>query len=148
MLKIDLQNKTRPKNGTIESYWFENESAGVSNTLFHRITIPLMPFDSGLDYVEQPEETELVIDWLELDLDDPSNLDGIVITSDKYEDSEASIYIGSAHNWIDITQLKLKKVGRDNYEIEASLTIDFEFEGVAEKEGFHFKTMAAYLGST
>ena len=49
MDKIQLQNKTKALDGTIEAYWFENENIGLKNTLFHRLTIPLVAFDSGLD---------------------------------------------------------------------------------------------------
>ena len=46
---IGLQEKARPRVGTIEHYWFENPHVGLPLTLFHRIIIPLEPFDSGLD---------------------------------------------------------------------------------------------------
>jgi hypothetical protein len=54
---IRLQAKARPLEGTIEHYWFENEHVGLARTLFHRICIPFEPFDSGLDYVAQPERS-------------------------------------------------------------------------------------------
>lgn len=50
--KISLQHKTKPKNGKGEIYWFENEHIGLKRTLFHRFNIPLIPFDSGLEYEE------------------------------------------------------------------------------------------------
>ncbi len=58
---IDLQSKAIPRPGHIEHYWFENENTGLKRTRFHRIVIPFEPFDSGLDYVSQPETTELVV---------------------------------------------------------------------------------------
>lgn len=140
---IDLQRKTKPKEGTIEYYWFENENIGLENTLFHRITIPLEPFDSGLDYVEQPEVTELVIDWISLALEDPTLLAGVEITSDSMEDIEATIYIGAAHNWVNVDSLKLKELAPNQYELNGTITIEFENEGVGRNEKFCFSTNAA-----
>ena len=143
---IDLQRKARLKEGTIEYYWFENENIGLKNTLFHRINIPLEPFDSGLDYVHQPEETEIVIEWINLRLKNPWQLSGIEITSEKTEDVEASIYIGSAHNWFHIESLKLQEIAPENYELIGKGIVDFETEGVGKNEQFHFKTTAMFKG--
>ena len=144
--RIDLQGKTKPKQGSIESYWFKNENIGLNNTLFHRITIPLEPFDSGLEYVDQPEETEFVIDWINLHLDDPSKLDNIEITSQLTKGVEATIYVGCAHNWSNIHSLKLKEIEPDKYEIHATVTVEFKNEGVAQNEKYNFTTTAIYKG--
>jgi hypothetical protein len=61
---IGLQAKARSQEGTIEHYWFENEDVCLARTPFHRIRIPFEPFDSGLDYVPQPERTELIVEWI------------------------------------------------------------------------------------
>ena len=74
---INLQEKAHVLPGTVESYWFENEQIGLAKTLFHRASIPLEDFDSGLEYVEQPESTQIIFDWYELKLDDAAALDGI-----------------------------------------------------------------------
>jgi hypothetical protein len=140
MKKIELQNKTTTKNGRIEIYYFENENIGLRKTLFHRIYIPLEPFDSGLDYESQPLVTEIVIDWLNLKLKEPTSLDGLKLTSNHDDDTEVSIYVGSAHNPCDIKKMKFKKIGENSYEVDCSLLVDFEFEGVAPKEEFKFKT--------
>ena len=143
---IDLQNKTQAKDGTIEYYWFENPNIGLEKTLFHRITIPLKPFDSGLEYVEQPEDTVLLIEWINLDLKDPVLLDGVEITSEATKDVEASIYIGSAHNWTNIHRLNLKEIEPNKYELHGKVTVEFENEGVAKNEDFEFTTTAVYTG--
>lgn len=62
MKNIQLQSKTKALRGRVEAYWFENENVDLDNTLFHRLSIPLAAFDSGLDYDEQPVETEIVLD--------------------------------------------------------------------------------------
>lgn len=145
---INLQNKTSAKEGIIEYYWFENENIDLRNTLFHRIVIPLEPFDSGLDYVEQPEKTEIVIEWINLGLADPSLLAGVEITSKATKNVESSVYIGSAHNWIDIESLHLKKIAPNKYEVSAKIMVEFEIEGVGKNEKFQFTTTAIYRGKT
>lgn len=145
MGKISLQNKANPLKGTVESYWFENENTGLKKTLFHSITIPLTPFDPGLDYEEQPEETEISIEWLSLNLNDPKNLDNLLITSKLYKGVEASIYVGSAHNPCEIKSMKINRVGDDSYSVEGELFIHFEHEGVGKNERYIFNTIVDYI---
>lgn len=142
---IGIQAKARPLVGSIEHYWFENPHVGLSRTRFHRIVIPFEPFDSGLEYVTQPERTKLVVDWIELDLDDPSRLDSVTISADRPKGVEASIYLGHRHNWTDLHRLTLRGEGT-RFTVECEATIDFEFEGVAQNERFEFKAYAIYLG--
>ncbi len=146
LIKIDFENKAKPKEVSIEYYWFENKSIGLAKTLFHRIIIPLEPFDSGLEHVQQPENTEIIIEWINLGLNDPSMLPDIEISSKKTKDVEASVYIGSAHNVIDIEELKLTKIGDDRYELKGVLYINFEDEGVAQNEKFHLHAFAKFTG--
>ena len=143
---IDLQNKTKALDGTIEYYWFENENIGLENTLFHRIRIPLKPFDSGLEYAEQPEDTVLVIEWINLGLKDPALLAGVEITSGTTKDVEASIYVGTAHNWVNIHSLHLKEIAPKKYEIYGKVTVEFENEMAAKNEDFEFSTTAIFTG--
>lgn len=140
METINLQNKTKALLGQIENYWFENDNIGLEKTLFHRINIPLTPFNSGLEYESQPVETEFVIEWLELNLKTPEELDNLKITSKLYNGLEASIYLGYAHNPCEIKKLNLIKIAPDFYKIEGEILIDFEFEGVAKNESFLFDT--------
>jgi hypothetical protein len=140
MNKINLQNKAKAKKGTAEMYWFENEFVGLPKTLFHRITIPLTPFDSGLAYESQPAKTAISIDWLVLNLSNPSDLDGLTISNAQYKKMEASVYIGGAHNWCEVNQLTINRKKDNLYFVAGDLLIDFEAEGVAEKENFNFKT--------
>lgn len=90
MTSIGLQANARCLKGAIEHYWFENEKVGLRRTLFHRICISFEPFDSGLDYVQQPERTELVVEWINLGLYDPVALDGVEIAMGRTPDVEAS----------------------------------------------------------
>jgi hypothetical protein len=143
---IGLQSKARPLEGTIEHYWFENEHVALARTLFHRIRIPFEPFDSGLDYVEQPERTELVVEWINLGLDDPAALDGVEVAMGQNPDVEASIYLGAAHNWYQIKKLTLSREG-SRYRVAIVGTVAFSREGVANDEPFAFEAMAAYRGA-
>jgi hypothetical protein len=145
MDKIDLQSKAKAKRGTAEMYWFENEFTGLKRTLFHRIKIPLTAFNSGLEYESQPVKTEIVFEWLILNLNDPSDLDGLTISSKKHKTLEASVYIGGAHNWCDVINLNIKKKKGDTYAIDGELLIEFENEGVAKNEIFKFRTTFKFI---
>jgi hypothetical protein len=145
MEKINLQQKAKAKRGHAEMYWFENEFVGLKKTLFHRITIPLTPFDSGLEYESQPVKTEIVIDWLVLNLADPADLDSLIISKERYEKMEASVYIGGAHNWCDVNKLTINRKKDTIYSLEGELFIDFENEGVAQNEAFSFQTTVKFM---
>lgn len=146
MSKINLQNKAKAKRGTAEMHWWENEFTGLKRTLFHRITIPLTAFDSGLDYESQPVKTAIFFGWLVLNLADPTDLDGLIISHKTHEKLEASVYIGGAHNWCDVNKLIINRKKENTYSVEGELVIDFEAEGVAEKENFNFKTTVEFKG--
>jgi hypothetical protein len=145
MERIKLQEKTKAQKGTIDYYWFENSNIGLTNTLFHRIQIPLEPFDSGLEYEDSPVETDIHIDWLNLNLEDPTNLDGIEITSETHPDVEASIYLGSAHNWCQVKSLVLIKMSEHKYKVRGKLFVEFDNEGVAPNEPFEFECIAEVI---
>jgi hypothetical protein len=142
---VNLQAKARPLPGRIEHYWFENEHTGLKRTRFHRIEIPFEPFDSGLSYVHQPESTSLVVEWLVLDVEDPGQLDGIRVSSASAPMMEASIYLGAAHNWFQISALTISGDGSD-FAVVCEGTVEFENEGVAGNETFSLKAKAKYVG--
>lgn len=142
---IRLQEKAKPGLGFIEHYCFENPQIDLPRTLFHRIAVPLAPFDSGLEYVRQPESTTVIIEWINLGLADPAQLDGIEISTDATPDIEASLYLGGAHNWYHIDRLTLTRID-DHYSINCSGMVEFENEGVAQNERFEFRADAKYRG--
>jgi hypothetical protein len=145
MDKIQLQNKTKALEGTVEAYWFENENIGLENTLFHRLTIPLAAFDSGLDYDGQPVETEIVLDWYKLNLSDPEDLDGLNLSHELFPDAEGSVYVGSAHNWCNVKRLNVSKNIDGSFNVVGECLIEFENEGVAENELFNFETSISFV---
>jgi len=142
---INLQAKACPGVATIECYWFENVGIGLPRTLFHRIVVPFAPFDSGISYVSQPESTELVVEWINLGLPDPADLDGVRIATGVTPDVEASIYLGAAHHWVELAELGLIRDG-EGYRISCRATVEFENEGVAANESFEFEAVARYVG--
>lgn len=144
MRTINLESKTNALPGEIESYWFENESIGLKNTLFHRITIPLSPFDSGLEYEQQPVETAIVFDWYKLNLKRPEDLDGINLSLDIFTDAEASVYIGGSHNWCHVKSLEISLLSGGKFRIKGNLLVEFENEDVANNEPFCFETTAIF----
>ena len=143
---IDLQSKAVPKRGRIEAYWFENENIGLPRTLFHRLYLPFEPMDTGLEYVGQPESTEICYEWLTLGLEDQSALDGMNLNSANYPDGEASIYVGAAHNPIQFEKFILQETEPGLFKIAAEMTVLFEFEGVARNERFSLHTEASFEG--
>ena len=143
---IDLQSKAVPKRGKIEAYWFENEIIGLPRTLFHRVYLPFEPMDTGLNYVGQPESTEICYEWLTLGLENHSALDGMNLNSANYPDAEASIYVGAAHNPIEFDRFSLQEKEAGLFKIVAEMTILFEFEGVARNERFSLETEASFEG--
>lgn len=137
---INLQNKTTAEKGKIELFWFEDKSIGLQRTLFHRITIPLSSFESGLEKDTKLVKTKIVVDWLDLKLRDPLELDKLILRSSPDDDRDISIHIGGAHNPCDIKKMAINKISDKLYEIKCELDIDFEYEKVAKNETFKFKT--------
>lgn len=144
-MKIGLQSKTRVKKGVIESYWLENETIGLPKTLFHRVTLPLAEFDSGLDYDEQPTRTEMVLDWYKLGLTEPSKLDGANLSHLKHPEAEGSVYIGCAHNWCEVKELNVVANSEGTFDITGNILIEFSNEGLGENEEFTFSTCCEYI---
>lgn len=73
MVSID---RFRPRPGQIRAHLFQNLELGLAPTLFYDITIPLEPFDSGLEWEEQPVHTEFRLEFVQLPVRDWRDLDG------------------------------------------------------------------------
>ena len=124
----------------VEYYWFENAQVGLKRALFHRITIPLRPFDSGLEFESQPVETELVFEWFKLGLIEPGKLAGLNLTSERYPDSETSIYVGSAHNPCHVAEFRFGNPRAGRFPVRGKVFVHFEHEGVGKNEYFEFES--------
>ncbi|MDO5971372.1 hypothetical protein Q4Q35_16315 [Flavivirga aquimarina] len=146
-ITVNLQTKTSAEKGIIEKYWFENKNIGIDKTLLHRIEIPLKPFNSGFEYETQPLKTTLVFDFLKLDLQNPNEIHGIIISSDKESDVDASVYVGNVHNPFDIDSLTFKKVKENEYQVKGKIMVDFEDAMLAKNETFEFSTTVEFKHS-
>lgn len=142
---IQFQTKTKALPGTVEAYWFENERMGLKRKQFHRIQIPLKPFDSGLGYEKQPVETQIEFDWYELKLSDPSALNSLNLSHENYADAEASVYVGNAHNWCNVEELIFSKINQALFSVQGRVFIEFESEGVGKNEEFEFTTQVSFI---
>jgi len=145
--RINLQEKTRAVNGTVETYWVENEDIGLERTMFHRIQIPLNPFQIEIDEEPRTLETEIVFEWLKLSLVNPRDFHGLKISSEKFVDLESSVYIGNVHNPCDVLNLEFSRIGLDEYLVKGDLIIDFEHELVAASEKFSFETKVSVVAN-
>lgn len=140
MDSINLQDKATAGKGIIDVFWYANKSVGIQKTIFHRMNIPLKSLASEANDASQLIDTKIVIDWLNLNLRDPLNLDGLILKSTQDDDSEISIFIGNAHNPCDLKRMAISKIGNNLYEIDCTFRVDFEHEKVAANEIFKFKT--------
>ena len=86
-----------------------------------------------------------MVEWLVLDVDDPSRLGGVRVSAASAPEMEASIYLGGAHNWYQISDLSLANDGPDIL-VCCEGTVQFENEGVAKNEPFKLQARATYLG--
>jgi hypothetical protein len=140
MNRIDLQSKTQAETGEFSCYWFENEEVGLARTKFCRFEIPLAPFDSGLDYEQQPVKTDLLIEWLPLDAASTQELDGLIVSAETHPSVEGSIFLGAAHNWCDVKSLRLKRINDEEVEVIGEVFVELQHEGIAPNESFSFAT--------
>lgn len=139
MITMNLQEKTKAIGGKVSTYWFENLKTGLKKTHFHRIEINLAPFDSGIEYESQPTSTSITIEWLELGENSIRYFEDQKITSKEFPRMEASVYLGAAHNWCAISDLRLQIIENSRVKIQGIVEIDFESEAVAKNECFAFE---------
>jgi len=111
----------------------QNPSTQIEPELTYDITIPLEPFDSGLDHVSQPEATSFRLQYLKLPVRDWRSLDRRSFQIER-DDQDCSIYIGVVHNPVEIESIKFTHFGGLRFRIDCVLLCCFEFEGVADNE--------------
>lgn len=137
---IDLQNKTTAKEGVIEIFEFEDEKTDLQKTVFHRMFIPLEPFNPGLTPESNTIDTKIVIDWLDLNLRSAINLDGLNLKTTPQDDALVYIRIDEVNNPCDIDTMKIKKIADNLYQVDCEIFIEFEHEKTAKNEYFTFST--------
>jgi len=130
----------------MRAHLFHNPSIGLVPTLFYDITIPLESFDSGLEWEEQPVNTEFQLDFLVFPIKDWRDFDENSFDDISEENSDASIYLGTAHNPVFINHINFKWLEQANLKMDCILLCDFEFESVAEKEIVKLSTEISFKG--
>ena len=132
------------KTGTIGGFLFENRYAGVPRTLFHEIHVPLKPFDLvDVDGKKKRMKTDLRLEFIQLP-DQPfrgyralvgQTLEFPLNPEEGYID--ASIYLCSAHNTLDVPELSFMALRRGLLEVSIMLGFDLESEqtGYGNVEG-------------
>jgi hypothetical protein len=119
----------KPAPGQMRAHLYQNPGIGLPPTLFYDITIPLEPFDCGLEWEEQPVHTEFSLEFIELPVDDWRDLDGRSFDLAP-GDAEGSIYLGGAHNPVDVQTLRFTRLAGTALRIDCTLFCDFEAEMV------------------
>jgi hypothetical protein len=127
----------KPRMGTITFYTVDDEF-GCD------LVIPLQPFDSGQSYVKQPEETKFVLENNWLQASSPDELDGRTFNvNNGPPEIDGSIYLGSAHNPVDLKTIAFKRRDADHFEIVVTLDCKFDFEMVADNENVKLTAVVA-----
>jgi hypothetical protein len=127
----------------MNSYWFSNSNIGLVSAFFFNIEVPLEPFDSGLDYEAQPCKTVFRLDFIRFGVSNWRELDGRVFQLAQ-DDSDASTYIGYAHNRVYITSIKFKFLGDKSFNIDCTLFCNFEAAGVGQNATVEISTIIEY----
>jgi hypothetical protein len=115
-----------PKNNSLVSF----DDIVFDGNIGFDMTIPLEPFDSELSYMPQPEGTTIYISSCALPVADLNIIDGVLFEPTPDSITENTIYLGSAHNTIDVKKVLFKKIDEKHYYVDLLLKIDFSLEGV------------------
>jgi len=146
-LPIIPVQRMKPKKGTFEARVFWNSRIGLAPALYYAISIPFRPFDSGLDYVAQPERASLELDWLRLKAEDWRAL-----SNRRYgrmrDDDQGSIYLGGAHNVVRIRRLQFGPRFGTEFELIVELRVLFDNEGVGKPADLTLASRVRFTGLT
>jgi hypothetical protein len=138
-------DKFRPLPGQMTAHLVENPAFGLPRTLWYTITIPLKPFNSGLEYETQPVTTAIELEFLRKAQDDWRRLLGTSIQA-VGDESNSSIYLGSAHNPIDIYSITFTRTQGLWFNLDCTLFCDFAFENVGESTVLELTTSVVFTG--
>lgn len=113
--------------------------------LAYGVSIPVRSFDSGLEWVQQPETPEFDLNPFPFAVRDWRGLEGQAFQPDKKEVNNSSVYIGSAHNPVDVLYIQFGKRVGTRFQLTCVLFCDFAFEGVAQNETIAFVTEVEFM---
>jgi len=125
----------QPLKGKMSCNLWENSHINLPMTLYYSIEIPLQPFDSGHDYVDQPTDTAIMIEWAifsdgqnERQERNWKNLVGRQFSL-SYDDETAkgSIYLGTEHCQFN-SEINFLSLNGTTFDIELKMAVDFNIE--------------------
>lgn len=152
-MPLDI-NSIKPKTGTMHSHLWENDNINLPLTLYYAIEIPLSPFNSGHDYVDQPSETSLTIEWILLKDNNGRQIKNWAELNGKqfmltYEDetAEGSIYLGTEHCQFN-TNIRFTGLQGTTFDLDLDITPNFNIDTINLPENglIHLKTKVEYQG--
>jgi hypothetical protein len=138
-------DRFKAKPGLMQAHLFQNPHIGLAPTLYYDITIPLEPFDSGLEWEEQPVRTEFRLEFVQLPIKDWRDLDGKSFEIGQ-DDADGSIYLGTAHNPVGIRRIQFTHLGETTLRINCTLFCDFESEMIADSVVVELTTEVRFDG--
>lgn len=129
--------------GAMRARIYQNQHIGIPPTLFYDIDIPLAPFDSGLDYEDQPVDTSLSMEFLHFSERDWRHLEGQAFRIGAGE-LDGSIYLGLAHNPIEVNRMRFTARNGLLFDVDCDVTCCFEHEKIAKNARVQFRTQLAF----
>ncbi|WP_276483532.1 hypothetical protein [Paraflavitalea pollutisoli] len=142
-MPLDVED-INPLAGQMSCKLWENHHINLPLSLYYSMDIPLAPFNSGHDYVEQPTVTSFIIDWMILKDQfggrQESNWKNLVNKqfSLSYEDGTAqgTIYLGFEHQQFN-SEVKFLSLNGTTFDIELRIAPEFDMETVnLDADGF------------
>ena len=134
---------------------WENSHINLPLTVYYSIEIPLQPFNSGHDYVDQPTSTSIMLEWIIFNDGQNGhqernwkNLAGRQFNlSYDDENAEGSIYLGTEHCQFN-SQITFLSLNGTTFDIELKMAVDFNIEtSNLDADGFmKIKTQVDYDG--
>ena len=121
----------QPTVGTLTARLFSNEHIGLPLTLFFDIDLPVQPFE----FNGEPQETSIRLEFIEIPVGDWREIFGQsfrfpINPEPGYIDG--SVYIGNAHNPVDVRQIRFAQAAGNRVPIVADICVDFTQEGPPE----------------
>ena len=125
----------QPLKGQMNSNLWENSHINLPLTLYYSIEIPLQPFNSGHDYVDQPTNTSIMLEWAIFsdghNEQQERNWKNLVGRQFKlsYDDetAEGSIYLGIEHCQFN-SEINFLSLRGTTFDIELKMAVDFNIE--------------------
>jgi hypothetical protein len=144
MNKILVEN-FKPLRGRMWAALTPKTALSDSPTLTYEFSIELEPIDLGSKDPPDLLETTFELASIPLRVNDWRELVGRNFAFER-NTTDASIYLGEAHNPVDIHHIEFKNLADLRFEIACVLFCDFEFENVAENIVVPLTTTVEFKG--